>query len=82
MKYKTISDRENYLRAIEFKYPEWIPINWEIVPAVWEKYGIELEDLFNRHPSMSDQFRRVFGEVEPDPTYKEREYFKDDFTAP
>ena len=79
MREKSISDRENFLRAIEFNYPEWIPINWEIIPAAWDKYGKELTGMFRRHPLLSGQFIRGFGEAEPDPTFVERKYFKDDW---
>ncbi len=67
------------MRAIEYRHPEWIPINWEIVPAVWEKYGTDLKNLFESHVLMSGQFQRGFGESEPDPTYVQGTYFKDDW---
>ena len=57
MNVKTISERENYLRAIELRYPEWIPIRFEMFPAVWKKYGKELEELIRRHPLIFTDFK-------------------------
>ena len=36
--HRTISSRENFLRAIEFNNPQWVPIVFELLPAVWKKY--------------------------------------------
>ncbi len=50
MQGKTISERENYLRALEFRYPEWIPITFDLMPSVWQRYGRQLEEVVLRHP--------------------------------
>jgi len=47
---KIITQRENFLRAIERRYPEWIPIEFEMFPAVWKKHGSKLVELARRHP--------------------------------
>lgn len=36
---------ENYLKVINFDYPEWIPVVISIMPATWLKYGSELEKI-------------------------------------
>jgi len=41
---------QNYLRTVEFKYPEWIPCEIRLLPAVWHKYREKLEELVLRHP--------------------------------
>ena len=33
-----LTERENYLRAIKFKHPEWIPVTIAFVPATWKRY--------------------------------------------
>lgn len=80
MKMKTISERENYLRVIEFKYPEWIPITFELFPAVWKKYGKKLEEVVLRHPLIFSDYKK--GQTwfdENDPLFKENTYYKDDW---
>jgi hypothetical protein len=59
LKYKTISERENFLRAIERRNPQWILIKFEMFPAVWKKYGlIEKTRYLNTIPIM-----RMIGDV-------------------
>lgn len=45
-----ISQRENLLRAIEFRYPEWIPIDFDIMESVRLRYGKTLAEMMSRHP--------------------------------
>jgi hypothetical protein len=52
-----ISRRENYLRALEFRYPESIPISVNLPTAVWLRYGEALEEIVLHHPV-------IFGERE------------------
>ena len=47
--------RENYLRAVEMRGPEWIPCNVSVSPPLWYKYREKMEDLIVRHP-------KIFGE--------------------
>lgn len=44
--------RENYIRAIEFRYPEWIPCESSYISiAYWLKYGEQrMDELILRHP--------------------------------
>lgn len=42
--------RDNYLRAVEFRRPAWIPCAIHIFPAVWAKYGEALRAVAVRHP--------------------------------
>ncbi|HIE29910.1 TPA: hypothetical protein EYP66_21790 [Candidatus Poribacteria bacterium] len=68
-----MTHEENYFRTIEFRYPEWIICNVSLMPATWNEYREDLEDLVIRHPL-------IFGEQRKDPnrrygdfggTYKE-----------
>jgi len=83
MKVKTISERENYLRALEYRSPEWIPITFEFVPGVWMKYGKELKDLIQRYPLVAGNHQNGFDEIknfeEIDPLYIEGSTFKDNW---
>ena len=36
--------RENYLKALEYRYPEWIPCSVNFLPGVWKKYREKLEE--------------------------------------
>ena len=42
--------KENYIKTVEFSYPEWIPCSVSIFPAVWQKYREELRDIVADHP--------------------------------
>lgn len=83
MKVKAISERENYLRAMEFKNPEWIPITFELSPSMWMKYAKKLKDLIQRHPLVSGNHQDGLEEIknfkELDPLYIEGMTFKDDW---
>jgi len=51
-----MNSRENYLRSIEFREPEWIPCRIGLPMATWSKYRDNLYRLVERHP-------KIFGEV-------------------
>ena len=44
-----ITETENYLRAVEFRNPQWMPFNVSVMPATWRRYGERLEELVMRH---------------------------------
>ena len=47
-----ITDRENWLRAIEYRYPEWIPSSVGFLPMIWLTHREKLEEVVLRHPLM------------------------------
>ena len=53
-----LTPRENRLRYIDFKNPEWIPTELDISPAMWHQHREELERIVVHHPF-------VFGPYEP-----------------
>jgi len=62
------NERENYLRAIEFRKPEWIPVKAYILPAAWKKYREDLEEIVLRHPKIFGAYKkgeRIFDECPP-----------------
>jgi len=75
-----VNERENFFRAVEFRYPEWIPCSVALMPATWKKYGRALEDIVERYPELfryqktSAEEHATFG-----PGYCEGEYFTDNW---
>lgn len=76
-----MNERENYLRALEFRSPQWIPFRMLLAWPLWNKYREDLEDLVLRHP-------KIFGEREkgdspfdfdPGPMFRKGEYYRDDW---
>ena len=53
-----MTNEENYLRAIEFRHPEWIPISVALMPGTWARYREDLEDLVLRHPIIFGQQKK------------------------
>ncbi len=75
-----MTERENFLRAIEGRSPEWVPIRFDLLPAIREAHGPDLEALRSRYP-------RVFGSgdveirsrAQSDALYRRGERFVDDW---
>jgi len=56
MKTEKISGiQRDRIMAMEFGYPEYIPMTVGFLPATWKKYRKDLDDLVRRHPA-------IFGE--------------------
>ena len=49
---------ENYLRAVEFRNPQWIPFNVYVILATWKKYGERMEELVMRHPAIFGAYEK------------------------
>jgi uroporphyrinogen decarboxylase len=64
-----LTERENLLRAIEFKHPEWVPVLLSFSPATWKRYREELEAIVLRHPVVFRGY--VKGSVDFDNAAKE-----------
>jgi uroporphyrinogen decarboxylase len=47
-----LSDRDNTLRTIEYRYPEWIPINFDLMGSVRLRHGARLAEMMRRHPQL------------------------------
>jgi len=50
--------KENYLRAVEMREPEWIPCAVSISPPLWHKYRERMEDLVLRRPMIFGEYRK------------------------
>jgi uroporphyrinogen decarboxylase len=78
--YRTISSRENFIRAIEFDNPQWVPIVFELLPSVWKKYGESLDELLLRYPDIFEGFEKGWRPPEMNnPLYSEGERLTDDW---
>lgn len=54
-----MNERENYLRAIEFRNPQWIPVeNVAILPDAWKKYRQDLEKIVLSHPKIFPSYEK------------------------
>lgn len=75
-----MTERENFLRTVEFRGPRWIPCTIGISPATWQKYREDMEFIALRHPLLFGDFRK--GSVDFDdmpPAYREGESFTDNW---
>jgi uroporphyrinogen decarboxylase len=80
MKHRTLSERENYLRALEFRQPEWIPVTFDLGPSSWLKYGRSLETVVLRHPLVFSDYQPGSFAAEPrDPFYRAYDRLRDDW---
>ncbi|MCD6362274.1 MAG: hypothetical protein J7M38_15555 [Armatimonadetes bacterium] len=48
----------NYLRAVQFQRPKWIPCTVSLLPGTWQKYREALEDLVMQFPRVFPGFVR------------------------
>ena len=48
--------RENYLRALEFRHPAWIPCSVNFAPRVWNHYRSDLESIVLEHPRLFPEY--------------------------
>ncbi|MBU4212326.1 MAG: hypothetical protein KKD33_07065 [Verrucomicrobia bacterium] len=77
---KVRSERENYLQAIEFRCPAWIPINYHLYPSLHARYGERLRSLQRRHPLIFDPADIGRESVERrDPLLNDDTYSEDDW---
>jgi len=76
----TLSNRENWLRTVEFRYPEWIPCSVGFALLTWKIHGADLERLCLDHPRIFPEFEP--GQVDPDDlpvVYRPGETFRDNW---
>jgi hypothetical protein len=72
------TERENFIRAIEFRGPEWIPVIPYILPAAWIKYREKLEEIVLTHPKIFGPHER--GCIDFDGLLTQhQEYYRDEW---
>lgn len=69
--------RENYYRAVEFRYPLFIPSFVSIPVPTWRKYGEKLSRLVEKHRLLFPWFNREFFDVQKLP--RKPSVFKDEW---
>jgi len=75
-----MTDRENFLRTVEFRGPRWITCTVGLSPGTWQKYREDLEAVAIRHPLIFGDIRK--GSIDFDamaPTYGKGEKFTDNW---
>ncbi len=79
-----MNSRENYIRMLEYRNPEWIPCSISFAPLVWKTYRSDLEYLVLSHPRLFQDYDPVwmkshnFYERMP-PVYRQGEYYRDNW---
>jgi uroporphyrinogen decarboxylase len=49
---------DDFMKAMLYQYPSAIPVSVSILPAAWMKYGDDLAEIAERHPSLFRNFNR------------------------
>jgi len=72
--------RDNYLKALEFRYPKWIPCSVNISPAAWKRHREGLEEVVDRHPWIFGQYERGSRDFDEMPAvYRKGERYTDNW---
>lgn len=75
-----MTERENWLRAVEFRGPKWIPCSVGFGPLTWHTLRENLEEIVLNHPLLFKDFKP--GSVDYDhfdPVYTEGVKFRDNW---
>ena len=48
----------DHIKAMEFDYPEYIPVGVGILPATWIRYREALDELVSRHPIIFGEHKK------------------------
>lgn len=71
--------RENFLRTVEFRNPEWIPVSVNLPNAVWKKHREELEDIILGHPLLFEGYRKGNKNFDECPFGYRKGYYRDNW---
>ncbi len=76
-----MQERENWLRAVEFRYPEWIPCTVNFSPLTWRIYRKDLEKIVLAHPRIFPRYKEGDANFydEMPPVYRQGEYYRDNW---
>lgn len=77
-----MTQRENFLRAMHFETPEYIPMVFHINDSCWQNYDqAALFDLVEAHPFLFPDYKRPEGKYQPEfaPVARADEPFTDNF---
>ncbi len=67
---------ENYLRTVQFERPERMPCNVSLMPATWQRYREDLEEIVLEHPRLFPGYQKGSRDFDHlgDATYSERQF--------
>ncbi|HOK56468.1 MAG TPA: uroporphyrinogen decarboxylase family protein [bacterium] len=66
---------KNFLKAVLFDYPDWIPVGVGILPAAWFKYKEGLEKILLSHPVIFPNYKKgSFENIRLSPEYKKGKF--------
>jgi hypothetical protein len=73
--------RENWLRAVELRYPQWIPCRVIFSPLIWRVYREDLEKIVLAHPRLFPDYSRENADFyeEMPAVYRQGEYYRDNW---
>jgi uroporphyrinogen decarboxylase len=76
-----ISERENWLRTVEYRYPAWIPVQIGFSPPTWRVHRERLEEIVLRHPALFPGYRAGSTDFDavPDGAYRQGERCQDNW---
>ncbi|NPV47283.1 MAG: hypothetical protein HPY69_10010 [Armatimonadetes bacterium] len=63
---------DDRMKAMNFEYPDYIPVSVGILPAAWIKYRERLDEIIRQHPV-------IFGQQGPDP--RDYDYVPETYAA-
>ena len=74
-----LTDKENTLRAIEYRTPEWIPIQFDLMKSVQYRHGPRLVEMMQRHPRLfsAEQVQAVASTTPPPGVFTEHRFIDD-----
>jgi len=71
--------KENYLRAVEFREPEWIPCNVCIERAIWRTYREKIEEIDHKHPTIFGDYKKDNIKLDKFGVRRKGEIYKDEW---
>jgi len=75
----SMSYRENFIRTVEFREPEYIPCHIDVLPPAWKECGRKLEEVISRHPMIFSDFMSSPPKYREPSPIKSKRVFKDPF---
>ena len=75
-----MTERENYLRAAEFRNPDWIPVTHGFLFASWHKYRERLEEIVLDHPRLFPEHTKGKIDFDDFPSNNKKDsYYRDEW---
>lgn len=74
-----LTERENYLRTLEYRNPQWIPCRVDFALDSWLAHGNSLFQIIDRYPLLFRNFKKKDIKLENLPPVYKKGYFKDNW---